>query len=94
MDEETEGTSLAPCLVCLSRELRALHARLAALLGPSAAGRGDLRLVPDDLSPGLEDRRVVLMVCFSGLAERRPLSDFDGGLGDRDRPLDVPKVDG
>jgi hypothetical protein len=67
------------CCFDLSLELRAPHARVAALLGPSAACDGDLRLGFADFPPF---RRVVLMVYFSGLLERPGLSDTGGILGE------------
>ena len=67
----------------VSRDPRLLQARVAALLEPSAARVGDLRLVFVGLVP-LVARRVVLIVYFSGLRERADLSDLDlSGLGGR-----------
>jgi hypothetical protein len=57
-----------------SRDPIELHASVAALLGPSAGGREALRLVLEDFSPSFPDRRVVRIVCVSGLGERRKFS--------------------
>jgi hypothetical protein len=65
------------CCFDLSLELRAPHARVAALLGPSAACDGDLRL---DLAGFPPFRNVVLMVYFSGLLERAGFSETGGVL--------------
>lgn len=68
----------------LSREVSVLHARVAALLGPSPAGREDLRLLLDGFSPDLPDLSVVLIVYLSGLCERAELLDSVGLAGERD----------
>jgi hypothetical protein len=65
-----------------SLEPKAVQARVAALLGPSPAGR-DLRAGLEGLSLDLPNLRVVLIVCFSGLGEdRRVLSSLAGASGD------------
>lgn len=56
----------------------ALHANVAALLGPSAAGLLDLR-VTGGRSLVFLDRSVVLIVCLSGLEGRAGLSLCEPG---------------
>ena len=67
-----------------SREVSVLHASVAALLGPSPAGREDLRLLLDGLSLGFPDLSVVLIVYLSGLWERAESLDSVGLAGERD----------
>lgn len=79
MDVE-DGVSEGGVRCGRSLDPRALHASVAALLGPSAAGRADFREGADAFSPNLEDRRVVRIVCFSGLGDRYVRSALGGTL--------------
>lgn len=77
-------------LANLSLELSALHAKVAALLDPSASGFAGFRGLVD-FSPSLPERKVVLMVCFSGLGVRKVLFGLGGRAGppgDADRESD------
>lgn len=76
--EGSEGEARA----ALSREPKALQARVAALLGPSPAGRV-LRLGLGGLSADFPSLKVVLIVCFSGLGDDRlALSLLAGSSGE------------
>jgi hypothetical protein len=67
MDWGAEDFSEVDARDAFSRELKALQAKVAALLGPSPAGLEDFRKPFGSLSLDLPDRKVVLMVYLSGL---------------------------
>lgn len=89
MADGMDGTDgLSECVLVLraafSRDVNALHARVAALLGPSPGGRGDLRVLLDGLSLDFPDLSVVLIVYLSGLCERAESLDSVCLDGERD----------